>query len=415
MDGEFACPECGQTVKVRRAGPGRQVRCEFCNSLLEVPFLPRVDGAWRRKRFERPRWVPWAWWGVALALMGIIATAAIQTLIRGERAGRTRAIERLIASSKAHEAEGRLDLALIDLDSALEVAPTTDVPVEAPEAIRERRRGLARRDVHQVLGKLKSDGRDSQSLGDWLNLVARVGADRDLAPVRKDVEARFVETLQLWIDDLAARAAREPNPTAALALCGEGADLAGHLSQPDRGLALERFRTIAANLVDRRGVAIDVVPGAYILGTPAGYERAFQAMIVEALRSKGYLAPPATARWRDLWSNPPYRFGYAIRESQEGTYLGTQNRLSRIEVQLALHDRGREIFKTTPHARTIVPVPGLPSYLAGRLALSQDRVDEAEKMLYDDAFSQVRDKFQHSLANLPACPAANPSASLGGR
>ena len=42
MDGSFACPECGSTVEVEGLTPGRQVRCEFCQRLLEVPYLPSI-------------------------------------------------------------------------------------------------------------------------------------------------------------------------------------------------------------------------------------------------------------------------------------------------------------------------------------------------------------------------------------
>ncbi|WP_165074513.1 paraquat-inducible protein A [Paludisphaera rhizosphaerae] len=414
MDGEFACPQCGQTVKVRRPGPGRQARCRFCNSLIEVPFLPRVDGAWKRRRFEKPRWVPWAWAGIILAVASLIATATVQALVRSERAARLRTVERLIDSSQAHESAGRFDLALIDLDSALTVAPATGVELDDPDKLHGRRRDLARRDVESVLGKLAADDRP-KSLGSWLDLIARVGADHDLEPVRTDVQARFDSALSHWIDDAADRAVRELDPSTALAICRDGDDLALHLPSPARKPAQDRFRAIVAALVDRCGAAIDEAPGEFVVGAKAGYDRIFRPMILETLRLKGYLPPPTEPRWADLWTNPPYRFTFAVRERHEGTYLGTQNRLSRIEARLSLTDRGREIWMTAPNARTIVPVPNLPSYLAGRLALSQDRVEEAEKLLHDNAFSQIRDRFQLSLKNLPDRPGAASTASLGPR
>lgn len=414
MDGEFACPQCGQAVKVRRPGPGRQARCRFCNSLIEVPFLPRVDGAWKRRRFSRPRWVPWAWAGIVLAVASLIATAAVQGLVRRDRAARLGTVERLIDSSRAHESEGRFDLALLDLDSALKVARATGIELEDPEKLQGRRRDLARRDGLSVLGKLAADDRPT-SLGAWLDLTARVGADRDLEPMRKDVETRFAFALGKWIDDAADRAVHEFDPSAALAICRDGDELAVHLAPTDRRPAQDRFRGIAASLVDRCGVAIDEAPGEFVVGVKAGYDRAFRPLILETLRQKGYLPPAADPRWADLWTNPPYRFNYAVRERQEGTYLGTQNRLSRIETRLSLTDRGREIWATTPNARTIVPVPNLPSYLAGRLALSQDRVEEAEKMLHDNAFALMRDRFQLSLKNLPDRPGGASTASLGPR
>lgn len=411
MDGDFACPQCGQIIKVRRPGPGRQARCEFCNSLIEVPFLPRVDGVWKRRRFGRPRWVPWAWAGISLAVAGLIITAVVQTVVRSNRAARVRTVERLIESSELHESEGRFDLALLDLDSALSVAPAMGVTVEAPERLHDRRRDLARRDVESVLGKLATDDRP-KSIGAWLDLIARVGTDCDLASLRKDVQSRFDSTLRKWIEAAADRAVREVDPSAALGICRDGADLAIHLASPERDAVQDRFRTMVANLVDRCGVVIDELPGEFV--APAtGYDRVFRPLVVESLRQKGYLPPPTDCRWADLWNNPPYRFSYTVRERFEGTYLGTQNRLSRIETRLSLTDRGHEIWMTAPNARTIVPIPNLPSYLAGRLALSQDRADDAEKMLHDNAFAQIRDRFQLGLKNIPDRPGAPAAASLG--
>ncbi|OJW18725.1 MAG: hypothetical protein BGO49_23695 [Planctomycetales bacterium 71-10] len=413
MDGAFACPECGQDVEVRSPGPGRQVRCSFCNTLIEVPFLPRVEGAWKRRRFGRPWWWAWAWWGVALSVIGLAAVAAAQAIVRGERAARARTIERLLDSSKSHEADGRIDLALMDLDTALQTATGDDDLPEKGEAIRVRRCDLARRDVQAVLGTLASDDRESGALGDWLNLVARAGADRDLAPVRRDVEARFAATLGRWLDDREARAGREPDPSTAFGVCVDAADLSIHLPPADHDAAVRRFRDIAARLVARRGTVLDVAPGTYVRGTKASYDKALHAFIVETLRVKGYL-PPSPSRWADLWASAPYRFAYEIRETYEGSYLETQNRLTRIVATLMLSGPGVAAWKTAPSARTVVPVRGMPSYLASRLALSLDRVDEAERILYEDAFAQIRDKFRGGLANLPAYPAAA-TTSLGTR
>ena len=69
MDGSFACPECGSSVEVTGLAPGRQVRCGFCNRLLEVPFLPRAaDAPWKRRRFARPKWFIWACAALAVAV-----------------------------------------------------------------------------------------------------------------------------------------------------------------------------------------------------------------------------------------------------------------------------------------------------------------------------------------------------------
>jgi hypothetical protein len=413
MDGAFTCPRCGQDIEAPSPGPGRQVRCSFCNTLVEVPFLPRVEGEWKRQRFGRPWWWTWAWWLIALSVMALVAVFAARTLIQGEHAARLGAIRRLIDSSKVHESDGRVDLALRDLDTALRAATGDEDFPEDADTIQGRRRDLARRDVQDVLGGLASDARGAGSLGDWLNLVARVESDHDLAPVRQDVRARFEAALSNWLDDLAERADREPDPSAAFDVCGDAADLAVQLPGAERDAAIARFRDIAAQLVARRGVTIVAAPSVYVRGTPAGYQKALHPLIVAALRAKGYL-PPSPSRWSELWATAPYRFSHAIRESFQGSYLGTQNRLTRIDATLTLAGPGGETWKTAPNARTTVPAGGMSSFVASRLALTNDRVDEAERVLYEDAFAQILEKFRGGLATLPTCPAVATSDAGGG-
>src|SRR5271165_5726021 len=109
MDEAFACPECGTNVQVRGLAPGRQVRCGFCQRLIEVPYLPRaVDPGWRRQRFGRPWWVPWAWSALGLTAGLIVLIAAVRLLNDRERAMVNRSIDRLIASSQKQEAAGNL-------------------------------------------------------------------------------------------------------------------------------------------------------------------------------------------------------------------------------------------------------------------------------------------------------------------
>ena len=50
--------------------------------------------------------------------------------------------------------------------------------------------------------------------------------------------------------------------------------------------------------------------------------------------------------------------------------MSSENRLTRIEASLTLYRRGKQIWKTTPTARTMVPLPSLPAYLSTRVAPS---------------------------------------------
>ena len=129
MDGSFACPECGSSIEVDGLAPGRQVRCGFCNRLLEVPFLPRAaDPQWKRRRFTRPRWFVWTCGALAIVARGDYGNRAFRFLTRQYDSAQQRSINQLLDSSQTNEADGRLDLALIDLDTAIEMARKAGPP-----------------------------------------------------------------------------------------------------------------------------------------------------------------------------------------------------------------------------------------------------------------------------------------------
>src|SRR5271167_2047669 len=157
MDGAFACPECGSSVEVGGLAPGRQVRCAFCDRLLEVPFLPRAaDAPWRRRRFGRPKWLNWAWAALAIASITILAVGSFQFVRRQYDSAQQRSINHLLESSRSHESNGRLDQALIDLDTALEIARKAGPAYMTRVGDWRKRRGdLALRDLQHALDRLR--------------------------------------------------------------------------------------------------------------------------------------------------------------------------------------------------------------------------------------------------------------------
>ena len=210
MDGSFACPECGSSVEVKGLAPGRQVRCEFCNRLLEVPFLPRAaDAPWKRRRFTRPKWFIWTAAALAVIFVAILATWAFRFVTRQYDSAQQRPINQLLESSKHNEADGRLDLALLDLDAAIEMARKAgpDHLARLDPWVRKRP-GLARREAQNVVDRLRSSIPLSFPLGDWLNLIARAAKDRDLSSLASSINQQFRVALIREIDSELAAARR---------------------------------------------------------------------------------------------------------------------------------------------------------------------------------------------------------------
>ncbi len=65
--------------------------------------------------------------------------------------------------------------------------------------------------------------------------------------------------------------------------------------------------------------------------------------------------------------------------------MPSENRLTRIDTHLTLFLRGKEIWQTTPTARTVVPLPNLPAYLSARVAISPARIEEFGPCSIDNA------------------------------
>jgi len=127
-------------------------------------------------------------------------------------------------------------------------------------------------------------------------------------------------------------------------------------------------------------------------------------VLAAALEAKAYLPNRESSPWSKLWEHALYHMRLDVSEIQEGSYLSSQNRLTRIEVALTLTSRGEVIFRTTPTARSKVPLPNLPAYLASRAAISTKRSEEFEHLLYISARDQVDERFRISLSSMPACP-----------
>ncbi len=408
MEGSFACPECGKILEVQGRAPGRQIRCDFCGRLLEVPYLVRNAPAnWKRKRLTRPAWFVWTCAGLGTVLALLVILVATRFLGGRRDSLNSRSVERLLKSSRDHENDRRLDLALVDLDAAIDLATQVGMATKpAIQAARESRRDLATRDVQDVLSALSGSTGPIFPIGRWLELRARCKRDHDLRSLVEPVETAFQTWLPRFLDRSLATAQREANEGAARAAldrCDEIASLIEHLAPLEREARRASASRLVGQLVASQGVVVLTPRGTFVLGSQTSYEREMLPMVARTLEAKGYLPYRPQSSFRDLWRRAAYQLRLVVTESLEGNYLSSQNRLSRIEVDLDLEfaaDRTR-IWRTMPTARTQVPLPNLPALLSSRAAANPERSEEIERMLYADARGRIDEKVSFALSNLP--------------
>jgi hypothetical protein len=417
MEGSFACPECGTIVEVHGLAPGRQVRCGFCNRLLEVPYLPRAaDSPWRRRRFGRPKWLPWVWAALTVLVVAILAAGSARFVNRQMSSSQERSINHLLESSRQHEADGVFDQALIDLDAAIDMARRAGPTYRARlDGWRKERALLARRDAQSVIDRLLRARSPEFPLGTWLNLVARAQRDSDLATLCSSIDQQFQTALDRDVtDNLAAarRAAESGNVVSAFTICERIAAVLDHLAPVRQSGIRALTRDLVVWLVSTAGVQLEPTRGDFIFGSQS-YVAAMVPVLVKALEAKGFLPYRESSHWRHEWDHALYHLSLDVREQLEGSYLSSANRLTRIEARLTLASRGpvEWHWQTNPTARSADPLPNLPAYLSSRLAISRERSDEMERLLYDNARGQIHDKFAHALSNMPVCPTRPPTLS----
>ncbi len=405
MDGSFACPECGSDVQMRGLAPGRQVRCEFCHRLLEVPFLPRAASRdWQRRRFKRPKWVPWAWAGLGVLLVAILGAGAVKFLKRHYDTVQDQSINRLLESSRVHEAAGRLGEALVDLDAALDLAQKAGPDWSSRiERHRSRRPDLALRDAQAILNALSRDRSTPFRLGDWLNLIARVSRDPDLAAMETNVDEGFQNSLINQIGDQVSAARqllKSGDLNASMNACDRSGALLAHLAKTAEPAFRRDIEAVASEAIRAAGITVVVSPGRFVYGSKS-YVSELLPLLDGALVAGGYLPKRESSPWRDLWRNSRFVMRLDVDESQDGQYLSSPNRLTLIHAELTLSAGDEQIWRTTPQVRSAVPLPKLPLYLARKIAVGSERSDEFERLLYKNARDQIDQKFQLSLASLP--------------
>lgn len=419
MDGSFACPECGCEIRLTGLSPGREVRCDWCRSVVEVPFLPRADQIKRARRYRRRRrWPAWAW-GTVCVLCAAILIAGTNRFVRSHRHSAVAdTLTRLVETSREAEKCGRLGEALATIEAALTLAGKSDAKTIDCDGLRRLRHTLARREAESQLSGLESlpPGDDpGRAVGRALTLAARVRNDEALAGLEEPVNV-VLERLRLrWVeaDSLASKTAFEAGkPDKALDLCQRAHTTADELPRALREKWQADATDLARKIIARHGTIIDPVRGHFSGGTPRAYAATLHPPLTTSLRLSGYLPRPPSPLWNDLWTSlAPYRVTVEINEKYEDTYLQSANRLSVLDGTLSLLRDGKRFWYESPTARTQVPLPGLPAYQASRVAVGDHRSPEFERLLYENARNLLAERLVANLRSLPACAASATSTA----
>jgi hypothetical protein len=311
-------------------------------------------------------------------------------------------------SSRQHESGGRLGEALIDLDAALELARAAGRgSLEQLVDEQKKRPELARRDAEGVLDGLSRARPPAFRLGDWLNLIARAFKDPDLAPLAPSINERFQRALEAQIAfklNAARRDFDSGNLVKALAYCEENAGLFDHLAPAKQAAARRETEEVVAELAKARGIKVEPPMGHFLFGSTY-YVSDMIPAFVKALEANGYLPGRESSPWYYVWSKARFQGRLEVSEKREDSYLSSANRLTWIEVHVRVLSGEELIWHTGPTARSQVPLPKLPAYLANQVATSPERSEKFERLLYDNARDQIAEKFRQALQNMKACPA----------
>jgi hypothetical protein len=421
MDEAFACPECGCEIRLKGLSPGRLTPCDWCRSMVEVPYIPRADQIKRMRRERATRckkrnYRAWISVGASLLMLLVGLAAARRAVVTRWRSADADALARVLASSRAAEDSGRLGEALADLEAAVRLAESGNTTAAELDELRDRRARLSRREAEAQLSALEGEPplAPGQALGRALTLSARLEKD----PALRGLESRVtsaVDRLRLrWVedDDRAAQVAGDASrPVVAIDHAARAYRNAAELEPALRRRWQDCASARARRLIARYGVVIDPVRGQFTLGAGSAYDAALHPVVDPALKEAGYLPPPSANPWSDQWASiAPYRMSVDIAERHEDVYLSSPNRLSRIDSVVRLSHKGRVFWTVQPLARTTVPVPGLPAYQASRAASSSHRSPEFERVLYDNARSNLLERLGVTLHQLPAFQSSGPTS-----
>jgi hypothetical protein len=403
MAGTFACPECGSDVSPGGLSPGRQVRCAECQTLIEVPFLPRA-AAGRGVRRTRTSFSARAWaWRAGAAVAVLIAVAVVGRLARSQRrATHAEDIEALVASSQEAERSGRPDRALADIEAALKLARDGDLAGEDRlEELGRRRDELSRREAEARLDALP--GLEcAEAIGEGLTLWKRAEADPALGPLKDRLRSELARLASAQLEE--ARRRRDAGqPGAALAACERTVAATASLPLDVGGQARDDAWALAGELVAAHGVAIDPIRGQFLRGSPRSYAAELDPLLADALRRKGYLVRPDASPFRALWDDrAPYHLSVEVVESQNLPYYDTPQRAGRVEAHLRLMQKDWPTWEVRVAGRSRPSLAGMNTAGMGRRVMSSPHDPQIERRLLDDAHAALLEQLPLKIVDLPA-------------
>ena len=424
MGGSFACPECGNSLELKGLTPGRQIRCGWCRTWVEVPFLPRAGGRARGvpPRSRRPKWVSRAWTGLALLAFVLIALGTSRMFQSHSRQVHEQALNRLTQAARDDERAGRFGPALATIEGALveaaRITPRNERRLAELKGWRDR---VAHREIEARLTEFA--GMDPErAVGACLTLLARIHADPGLACFEEPVAEQCDRARERLVEaDLkSARLAFESSDAArVIDLCERLVDTANTLETETRRRARAEADALVAQVITRRGLVVGTIDGQFVLGSEASYARMLQTRLVETLRRQGYVPRPSSSFWQSLWDRlAPFHLRVGVVETLPGPYMQSPNRTSAIDLTLVLQEKGKPsaIWERSINAQTRIPLRGLPALQASRLAVSDHRDPAVEHFLYEDARSLLVERLSMRLRSLPETqsPLVPPSESAGG-
>jgi hypothetical protein len=407
MDGMFACPECSYEIALGGLSPGRHVRCDWCGTLVEVPFLPRAPEVtkFRQVRHWRP------WWKrrirvIVGVVLGLVLALSGRILFSHERAGAERALADHSTAADENERAKRFGTAVNEIDQAIQIAMRVDGPGSARlETLRRRREQLSLHAVESRLVEVAKEAPD-RSIADCTRLLAQIHKDPALssleAAVREQLD-RSRERLAATTLEAARKAFQAGQSTEVLDRCERLAELAGDLPPSARAPLLSECDTLVASVVGARGIVLEPVHGRFTFGSATGYDALLHPPLEVALRRLGYVPRRPSSPWPRLWNErAPFRFTIEMNERQQGTYLQSRNRLSAIDATLVLHVNGQTAWRSGPiAARTRTDLPNMPAFQASRMAIGERPNAEFEHRFYDDARAVFLEKYSAILGKIP--------------